>query len=71
MHGPSISGTGTRGIDLRKVLYVLMKIVVKVQYISCFVTHPVAIIIFDFPEYSEGQPMIKEILTDPSSSWTY
>ena len=37
-HGPSISGTGTRGVDLRKVLCVLMKTVVKVQYVSRFVT---------------------------------
>ena len=29
MHGPSISGTGTRGVDLRKVLCVLMKNMVK------------------------------------------
>ena len=37
-HRPSINETRTRGVDLGKVLCVLMKSVVKVQYVSRFIT---------------------------------
>ena len=39
-HGPSVSRTGTRDVDLGRVRHVLMQSMRKVQYVSRFVILP-------------------------------